>query len=594
MSRKLSRRSLLYGGAVAGSGLLAGCGGRSEGGEPSSSPTATETSAPGSITLTDLSVKRSELLAGETLEVTARVENTGGSPVESEVQLRVDERVMATRSLTLGAGERQRLSFAERVTTTGTQTVAVADTRAGDVVVRAERPESRRDVGAHYYPWYGSPMHNWDGAWSTEAPSTPMLGNYNSTEPDVIEQHIDWCRQAGITWLNVSWWGRYEGHDERLREDILTHPRAEELDWSILYETVGQFGPNVADLSAEPVREQFVDDIAYLAENYFSRESYKQIDGRPVLYLWAADNFTGDVTGAYEAAVERAGVRPYLVVSIPAFDALDANPIVDVADAVTAYNVYDTSDPSGRTADEFVADAETVYDAWYRASAYADVNVIPTAMPGFDDTELTHVPRDNVPLESTPAQYERVSELARRYADGPVLITSFNEWYEDTQIEPSEQHGEAYLDVTAETLAAADRTPPAVDTEAFTLSFGDIVHVSELEPVEYGRTFTFMLERLRVRDNTGETVVDLDAGTGSDAVTFLLGAYGPEDSETKTWRWLGGQRETVIAVSSLPEHGEVELTGFAPTEMELTLGIDGTIHDRTTLTETDDSYTLSF
>jgi len=52
MSRKLSRRSLLYGGAVVGSGLLAGCGSRSEESEPSS-PTATETSTAGSIALTE-------------------------------------------------------------------------------------------------------------------------------------------------------------------------------------------------------------------------------------------------------------------------------------------------------------------------------------------------------------------------------------------------------------------------------------------------------------------------------------------------------------------------------------------------------------
>ncbi|WP_267647982.1 glycoside hydrolase family 99-like domain-containing protein [Halolamina litorea] len=523
--------------------------------------------------------------------MTGRVENTGSSSTEVTLPLAVNGRTITTHSFTLGAGEQREITLTGSPTTTGTQPITVAGTHVGEVVVRAERPDIVRDVGAHYYPWYGAPLHDYRGGeWSLESPSTPVLGNYDSTNPDVIEQHIDWCRQAGISWLNVSWWGRNSGHDRRFREDILGHPRSDELDWSVLYETVGQFGVDPIDLSDETNQRQLVNDFEYLGEHYFDRDSYKRIDGRPVLYIWVARLFHGDVAAAYEAAVEAAGVRPYLIASVPAASGLGTHPILEVADAVTTYNPYTVS---GRTADEFIDDLQSGYEKWYRSSEYVGVDVIPTAMPGFDDTELTHDQRDNVPLEPSAERYERSADVARHYADGPVLVTSFNEWYEDTAIEPSEDHGEAYLDVTAEALAAAERSPPTIDGETFVLSFGKLIAESEMNPdIENGRQFSFMLDELTIRDDDGQARIDLDVGTGSETVEFLLGSYGPESTEENTWRWLGGQRDTAIDVPSLPDAGEIEISGLAPAEMDVALKVDGDVHDKTTLAEGSGSYRL--
>lgn len=592
MSEDISRRSLLYTASVLGSSAIAGCGSRGDGGGESSTAEGTATPA-GGLVFDELALAELTLTEGETLRVTAQVENTAASSIEMEVPLEVGGRRLTTQPIEVGAGKTERVEFTATIETTGTQQVSFGREPVGEVVVRAAWPDRVRDIGAHYYPWYGAPIHDWrDGEWSLESPSTPVLGNYNSADPAVIEQHIDWCRQAGVSWLNVSWWGEYSRHDDRIREDILAHPRASELDWSILYETTGLLGSDPVQIHEEPHRQRFIDDVSYLADTYFSHDSYKHIDDRPVLYVWVGQNLRGDVTATYEAAVEAAGVRPYLITDIIPYSGINTHPIAEAADAVTTYLPYDAD---GESAAEFTDGLESMYRSWYRAGEYAGVDLVPTAIPGFDDTELTHDPRNNTPLEPTPELYEATGEIARKYADGPVLVTSFNEWYEDTEIEPGEDHGEAYLDVTAETLASAPCEPPAFDGDIFTLTFERLVPESEMNPdVERGRKLSFMLYGLTVRGAGGETVLDTDVGSNTETGEFLLGAYGREGSRDDSWRWLGGERETVVQVPTLPATGTIEITGMAAAEMNVALSVDDKSVAETTVTTQMDTHALSF
>ncbi|TKX69224.1 CARDB domain-containing protein [Halorubrum sp. SP9] len=595
MDDEPSRRSLLSTSTILGLGLLAGCGQQEQDDETESeSGTASDQSetAEDPLTIGESTLDPSTLSHGNSVTVTVTLENTGADEISRSVPLSVGGERVASQMVTIAPGESTELDLSGEPSETGTQAVTVGTEEVGTVVVRASKPAAVREIGAHYYPWYGAPLHDYnDGEWAKESPSTPVLGNYNSVEPAVIEQHIDWCRRAGISWLNVSWWGPNSGHDRRLREDVLAHPRADELEWSILYETVGQFGDDPVELDTNSAQSQLTNDLRYLAETYFHRDNYKRIDGRPVLYIWVAQNLRGDVQEAYQAAVEAAGERPYLIVDIPAGSGLDTHPIVDVADAVSTYSVYDPDNP---TKDAFIETARSSYRTWYRAVEYVDVDVIPTAVPGFDDTEITHVERNNEPVPPTPDIYEQTATAARRYADGPILITSFNEWYEDTQVEPSEEHGTAYLERTADTLATGEREDPTYNSEMFTLAFERTISESTLNPdIENGRQLTFLLNRLIIYDGAGETVLDIDIGPGVDEVAFILGSYGPGQADGDSWRWLGGESETVVSVPSLPEGGRIELTGRGAGEMDLTLEIDGTQQDTIEITEQSDTYSLS-
>lgn len=544
--------------------------------------------------ISDSTIEETEILEGEAITVTAIVLNPGDESTEFEITLFVGDDAIANETVTLSKHEEKEIEFVEQIATSGTREVMLNDESVGELVVRAEKLETVPDVCAHYYPWYGAPAHSWRGGeWSLESPSTPVLGNYHSTEAAVIEQHIDWCRAAGISWLNVSWWGKGSHEDERLKNTILDHPRADELKWSILYETPGQFGEGTIDMDAEPNRRRFREDLEYLDGTYFDRDSYKRIDERPVLYIWIAHALQGDVVTAYENAVDAAGVRPYLIVDLPETSPLNAHPVTAVADAVTTYNPYT---PREDIEDVFLERMESAYRTWYLAAQYIDIDFIPTALPGFDDTAITHVPRDNPPLEPAPDQYEQAARITRRFAEGPVFVTSFNEWYEDTQIEPSKEYGDAYLDITADVLATEAREPPETAGETLAFTFEQSVPESELNPaVEEGRDLTMSINRLTVRDEQGEVVLDVDVGgEEEEGVSFLLGAYEKERTNTDTWRWLGGTTTTVLHAPSVPESGRIELIGRGATEMIVSLRLDDEVRGETTIGTAHGTYTIGY
>lgn len=601
MVDEVTRRRLLYGGWVAGAVGVAGCSdiletGTSPGDETGDSTPSGESSGEDTssgVDLIETSLETTELTEGEAVVVTVDVVNARDATTEFDIRLRVGNREAGIETISLEGGEEASIEFKESIETTGTQAVNVNEEAVGTVVVRAKRPDIVRDVAANYYPWYGAPGHSWRGGeWSLESPSTPVLGNYNSTNPEVIEQHIDWCRRAGISWLNVSWWGPESYQDTRFQGDILDHPRADELEWSVLYETTGRLEDGKTDMDIEWNQERFQDDLKYLAENYFHREHYKHIDGRPVLYVWVANLLRGDVAGAYNAAVEAAGVEPYLIVDLPETVALDSFPVIEVADAVTTYNPYTSRDDIEEV---FLDRMESAYRGWYLAGQYVDVDVMPTAIPGFDDTEITHVERDNPPLETSPERYENAAGVARQYGDGPVFVTSFNEWYEDTQIEPSEEHGEKYLEITADVLASGGRSPPQFTGDTFALEFEETVPESELNPdVENGRDLSMNVNRLIIRDEDEEPVVDIDVGGPEDKVTFLLGVYVKERGGSDTSRWFGESGTIILHVPMLPAQGSLELVGRGATAMGVRMRTEDDIRGEGTIDEKHGSYAIEY
>jgi hypothetical protein len=70
--------------------------------------------------------------------------------------------------------------------------------------------EHDKMVGAYYYAWY-QPGQNW----LDRSPSTPVLGEYNSRDEDVINQHITWAAEHGINTFIYRWGARIHGMIQR-------------------------------------------------------------------------------------------------------------------------------------------------------------------------------------------------------------------------------------------------------------------------------------------------------------------------------------------------------------------------------------------
>jgi len=62
-------------------------------------------------------------------------------------------------------------------------------------------------VGAFYYAWY-DPASN--VSWEyPKIQDKPVLGYYNSCDPAIIQQHLNWLSDLHVDFIVVSWWGMY-------------------------------------------------------------------------------------------------------------------------------------------------------------------------------------------------------------------------------------------------------------------------------------------------------------------------------------------------------------------------------------------------
>ena len=122
----------------------------------------------------------------------------------------------------------------------------------------------------------------------------PVIGPYDSADPHVVEYHLLLMRLAGIDGVIVDWYGRADLWDHarihRCTQLVVDMAARLGLDVAICYED-----RTISDLVREGRIEAAgrVDhaaaEVAWLAENWFSRDHYLRLDGRPVLLSFGRD-----------------------------------------------------------------------------------------------------------------------------------------------------------------------------------------------------------------------------------------------------------------------------------------------------------------
>jgi hypothetical protein len=353
-------------------------------------------------------------------------------------------------------------------------------------------------VGAYYYPWY-RPAANpdrsqWRHVMRTRLapPQEPLAGRYVSNDPALIAEHIRQSVRAGLDFWAVSWWGPGDRSetDRNLREAILPHPDAHRLRYAILYESTGRLGS-----FDQPDYANWLPDLAYLKDTFFGHPQYLRVDGRPVLFVYLSRVYFRDRGHEALQAMREQFPDVYLVgddvFSPPPHPTAYRADWAEPFDAVTAYDVYGQSvGPLGATR-EAVDHLAAAYRHARAEANRAGAAFIPAVAPGYNDTAV----RDGHPGRGryfTDRDDSREGDLFRALirdaalphldprADHMLMITSFNEWFEDSQIEatagttphtsrddsPSgtaytggdryEDYGELYLDI----LRTETRQPP--------------------------------------------------------------------------------------------------------------------------------------
>jgi hypothetical protein len=314
-------------------------------------------------------------------------------------------------------------SFA--TTTTPTTTASASENRAID-------PTRPTPVYAYFYQWFTTT------SWNRAKSDLPLRGRYSSDDPAVLREQVRQARAAGIDGFLTSWKSTVPLNR---RLDRLVSVAAEEnLDLGVVYEAL--------TFERDPLPIATVEhDMVYLVERWGSRLSSRYY-GRPVIIWTGTERYsTADVLRVRQALDHRA----ILLAAAKTVDGYVR--LADIVDGEAYY--WSSSDPtSSATTAKLTAMSQAVH-------AHGGLWFAPAA-PGFDGTTLGGtrvIPRDD--------GRTLTRSLDNAFASSPdaVGVISWNEWSENTYIEPGEMYGDRELTVLTDYLAARSSPLPPSTTE---------------------------------------------------------------------------------------------------------------------------------
>ncbi len=296
-----------------------------------------------------------------------------------------------------------------------------------------------RHVLAFYYGWYGNPTvsgkwNHWkdvDETNKTIANSTnwPWLGAYDSHDPKVVERHFRWAKDAGLTGFIVSWWRQGDFHDEGMPL-MLETARKHGMKITIYYETVPPRG--------DPKPEGAVNDLLYLLNKYGRHQAWLTLEGRPVFFIYGRALNEIKLDGWKQVIAEVNRRHPGGAIFIGDRISQEA---AEIFDGIHTYNV--TSRTKGMTPDQLREWAKQFYPATVKTAGRKIAAV--TVIPGYDDHKLGRPEPRPITSRHEGETYRILWEEAIAANPDWVLITSWNEWHEGSEIEPSRENGDREL-----------------------------------------------------------------------------------------------------------------------------------------------------
>ena len=299
-----------------------------------------------------------------------------------------------------------------------------------------------RKVMAFYYTWYGTPevsgrWHHWpEGGHNPDnrdsedyrdigATNHPDPDVYDSNNPVVIQQHLTLCAEMGIDALISTWWGVGDYHDKALQV-VLREANKTDIQITVYYETVR---------SSHSV-ESAVEDLVYILENYGDEPSFLKVNGTPVIFVY------GRAMGQLGADDWREVLQQVKTQHDALFIAdTGSKELIEIFDGGHTYNPVGLVARGDNMAEHYTRLVKTCRDAGKIACA--------TIIPGYDDSNIGRA-RAIVAERRDGQLYRELWNLAMQSQPDWILITSFNEWHEGSEVEPSKQHGRSYSGLTRE------------------------------------------------------------------------------------------------------------------------------------------------
>lgn len=270
-------------------------------------------------------------------------------------------------------------------------------------------------VLAYYYIWFDP--KSWDRAKT----DYPLLGRYSSSNIEIMRQHVKWAKAAGIKGFIVSWKST-DKLNQRL-EQLIQVANEENFKLVIIYQGL--------DFYRKPLPIEQVDaDLSYFMDHYADQQPFDLYE-KP-LVIWS---------GTWEFSREQVesvvfGKRDHLLILASERNVDGYSRLADLVDGNAYY--WSSVNP-----DTFPGYPEKLKAMGEAVHANGGLWIAPAA-PGFDARLIggtTVVDRKDG--ETLQIQFN----MALQSSPDAIGLISWNEFSENSHIEPSENYGDRYLKV---------------------------------------------------------------------------------------------------------------------------------------------------
>jgi archaellum component FlaC len=314
-------------------------------------------------------------------------------------------------------------------------------------------------VAAFYYNWY-TPGYDIP----KDLPDKPLLGLYYSDDDVIFNKHIDWATGYGIDVFVFPYpypqpTKAFDWLEGTFRKNMETE-LFKQIKFSFLSTFVDNSSPQPPhDFDDPKVKQEFMNNINHIKEHYAKLPNFWKIDGKPVIATWSTHAYQSK-EGNIRYAMEKIGSRKDVSLigevvgtgkpNFEWYEVVDSiytyQPLLSFADSVWPHaggkwGVYKVED----VLNEVLLNMKK----WRTFIEKYEVKFFPTVSPGNDKTyDYRDNNRPSIILRDPYSFLKFVKTTRNEFLDEKIkviFVCSFNEWFEQTQLEPTRDYGFEYL-----------------------------------------------------------------------------------------------------------------------------------------------------
>jgi len=289
-------------------------------------------------------------------------------------------------------------------------------------LLAASRLEDSVPVFAYYYIWFD------ERSWQRAKTDYPLLGHYSSDDIEVMRAHVFWAKGAGIRGFIVSW--KNTGTLTPRLAQLIQVAQEEDFALAIIYQGL--------DFERNPLPVAVIEaDLDHFISNFAANPVFRHFE-KPLVILSGSWEFTPE-----EIARLTESRRDRLLMLASEKNLAGYQRLAHLVDGNAYY--WSSVDPYGTP--NYV---EKLTELAAAVHANDGLWVAPAAV-GFDARLLG----GNRVIDRRDGETLRLEMQAALQSSADVVgLISWNEFSENSHIEPSEEYGERYLEVLADIQGA--------------------------------------------------------------------------------------------------------------------------------------------